>query len=182
MSFNKLDSKMSRDLMSKISQILHIKYNAHSSSVKILARDFDVDPRTAKNWLEAKRLPNLIQFIKISQTISEMRDLYLSHCQKLDEDSSIFLDAKTEHIEIYTIKIDGIKLQNQFEKIQNLNQRQIWFYGEIYTKKRNLKANDIVSKYAVSAATAHRDIKNLTELNLIKFIGSKKTGSYIIIK
>lgn len=93
-----------------------------------------------------------------------------------------FFDSQTAYIEIYTVKIDGIKSQNKFEKIQNLNQRQIWFYGEIYTKKRNLKANDIVSKYAVSAATAHRDIKNLTELNLIKFIGSKKTGSYIIIK
>ena len=178
MSFNKLDPKMQQDFMIRISQILRMKYSYHSSFVKILARDFDIDPRTAKNWLEAKRLPNLMQFIKLSRTIPEIRDLYHHYCQDFNQSEDVSSTPNNAIFEVYSIKIDTIKSHKQFAKIQNLNQRQIWFYKKIVENDKNARANLIVSKWYVGIATAKRDIKTLVDLKLIKFVGSNKNGYY----
>ena len=182
MSFSKIDPEFHNNLNIEISTILKVKYDQKPSSLKTLARDLKMNPRVIKNWYEGTRMPSLENFLKLCQVIPELKNMFDRKCF-IGSDIGEFKNAKNElEFEVYTINFDSIKSHKQFAKLQNLNQRQIWFYSQIHEKKQNTKANDIVSKYAVSIATAHRDIKILTNLKLIKFIGSKKTGYYTIRK
>ena len=177
-----MDPEFHNNLNIEISTILKGKYDQKPSSLKTLARNLKMNPRVVKNWYEGTRVPSLENFIKLCQVIPELKNMFDRKCL-IGNDIDVFKNSKNGlEFEIYTINFDSIKSHKKFVKLQNLNQRQIWFYSQIHERKRNIKANDIVSKYAVSIATAHRDIKILTNLKLIKFIGSKKTGYYTIRK
>lgn len=182
MSFSKMDPEFHNNLNADISNILKLKYDQNASSLKALARDLNMNPRVVRNWYEGTRVPSLENFIKLCQAVPTLKKMFDKKCL-VSSDIDVLKSSKNDlEFEIYTINFDSIKSLKQFAKLQNLNQRQIWFYSQIHEKKQNTKANDIVSKYAVSIATAHRDIKILMNLKLIKFIGSKKTGSYTIRK
>jgi len=182
MSFSKTDPEFHNNLNADISNILKIKYDQNTSSLKALARDLNMNPRVVKNWYEGTRIPSLENFIKLCQVIPELKDMFDEKCSIINDNNALKNSNDDCEFEIYTITFDSIKSHKQFAKLQNLNQRQLWFYNQINERKQNLKANDIIAKYAVSIATAHRDIKILMELRLIKFIGPKKTGSYVIRK
>ena len=58
-----------------------------------------------------------------------------------------------------------------------VNERQRWFMEQLQ-RGGQVKAEDIVSQWQVSLATAKRDIASLREKELIEFVGAAKTGSY----
>lgn len=60
-----------------------------------------------------------------------------------------------------------------------LNDRQRWFLGEMAVRGR-LRFTDIVVRWEVAAKTAKRDIAGLQATGLIVFVGSRKTGRYLI--
>lgn len=182
MSFNKMDPEFHSNLSAEITNILKLKYGQNSSSIKALARDVNMNPRVVKNWYEGTRVPSLENFIKLCQTIPALKDMFDRKCLIGDDRTPSGSFKNGLEFEIYTINFDSIKSCKQFAKLQNLNQRQIWFYDQINEKRQNVRASDIVLKYAVSIATAYRDIKILIDLKLVKFTGSKKMGYYTIRK
>ena len=60
-----------------------------------------------------------------------------------------------------------------------LNDRQRWFLGEMAVRDR-LRFTDIVAQWEVAAKTAKRDIAGLQATGLIEFVGSRKTGTYLV--
>lgn len=58
-----------------------------------------------------------------------------------------------------------------------VNERQHWFMAQLQ-RGGQVKAEDIVSQWKVSLATAKRDIASLREKELVEFVGATKTGSY----
>lgn len=60
-----------------------------------------------------------------------------------------------------------------------LNDRQRWFLGEMAVRDR-LRFTDIVVRWEVAAKTAKRDIAGLQATGLIVFVGSRKTGKYLV--
>lgn len=62
----------------------------------------------------------------------------------------------------------------------SLNERQIWFIKELSISK-NTRMRDIIKEFDVGEATAKRDISTLREKRLIDYVGSLKTGRYILI-
>lgn len=58
-----------------------------------------------------------------------------------------------------------------------VNERQRWFMEQLQ-RGGQVKAEDIMSQWQVSLATAKRDIASLRENGLVEFVGAAKTGSY----
>lgn len=62
-----------------------------------------------------------------------------------------------------------------------VNERQQWFMDRL-ADGYLAKAEDIAHKFEVTDRTARRDISQLQEMDLIGFMGSFKTGRYILLK
>ena len=60
-----------------------------------------------------------------------------------------------------------------------LNIRQIWFLGELQISKKN-KAKNIADFWMVSVRTGKRDIQQLCDFGIVRYMGTNKTGCYII--
>ncbi len=62
-----------------------------------------------------------------------------------------------------------------------VNERQQWFMDRL-ADGYLAKAEDIAHKFEVTDRTARRDISQLQEMDLIGFMGSFKTGRYVLLK
>ncbi|WP_151086844.1 RNA-binding domain-containing protein [Hymenobacter baengnokdamensis] len=62
-----------------------------------------------------------------------------------------------------------------------VNERQQWFMDRL-ADGYLAKAEDIAHKFDVTDRTARRDISQLQEMDLIGFMGSFKTGRYVLLK
>lgn len=62
-----------------------------------------------------------------------------------------------------------------------VNVRQQWFLERL-ADGYLVKAEDIAHKFEVTSRTARRDISQLQEMDLIGFMGSFKTGRYVLLK
>jgi len=62
-----------------------------------------------------------------------------------------------------------------------VNDRQQWFMDRL-ADGYLVKAEDIAHKFEVTDRTARRDISQLQEMDLIGFMGSFKTGRYVLLK
>lgn len=58
-----------------------------------------------------------------------------------------------------------------------LNQRQLWFLGELQNHKE-VRAEDIATAWEVALRTAKRDVAGLSAAGMIRFVGARKTGWY----
>ena len=62
-----------------------------------------------------------------------------------------------------------------------VNDRQQWFMDRLSDGYLS-KAEDIANKFGVTDRTARRDISQLQEMDLIGFMGSFKTGRYVLLR
>jgi Fic family protein len=58
-----------------------------------------------------------------------------------------------------------------------LNQRQLWFIGELQNGK-HIGVNEIAKTWQKSYRTSKRDIQGLTKIGLVDRIGARKNGYY----
>lgn len=191
MSFHKtaqVFSELTQEEIAKlIAEMLRDQYGKTGSARKIIGRKMGVDPRTVKNWYEGKSAPSLAHFLILARS-SPMIASWFLECCGYDALAEILLarsrveenGATTPRLEFYSIKIDPIKMKNSLEAIQNLNQRQVWFYGQIQQGKL-ITVRDLVEIWQIGSATAKRDIAGLVDLELITYVGSKRTGFYMVI-
>ena len=61
------------------------------------------------------------------------------------------------------------------------NARQQWFMSQL-SDGYLVKAEDIARKFEVTNRTARRDISQLQDADLVGFMGSFKTGRYVLLK
>ncbi|MFN9114969.1 MAG: hypothetical protein ACK5XN_33325 [Bacteroidota bacterium] len=67
-----------------------------------------------------------------------------------------------------------IRVRLDAHKAVQLNQRQLWFLGQLQQGYK-MRAEDLVDTWHVHSKTAGRDVKTLQEANLIS---SSKHGGY----
>lgn len=60
-----------------------------------------------------------------------------------------------------------------------LNERQVWFLGRIQRGVR-ITSSDLANQFDVTPKTAKRDIGSLRDANVVRFVGSPRTGRYVI--
>ena len=64
-------------------------------------------------------------------------------------------------------------------RASQLNQRQLWFLGMLQ-QGYVIKAEHVTATWNVSLRTAKYDIATMAETGLIRFVGTRRTGSYEI--
>ena len=189
MSFSKTDqvfTEISQDEIAKlIAEMLRDQYGKSGSARKIIGRKIGVDPRTVKNWYEGNSAPNLAHFITLARRSPVFVEWFLrsSGYDHLAETMLARLkvaadDNAAVRLGFYSIKIDPIKMREHLEVIQNLNQRQVWFYCQLQ-EGHLVTARDLIEVWEVGSATAKRDIAGLVNLGLVSYVGSRRTGFYV---
>jgi predicted DNA-binding transcriptional regulator YafY len=59
-----------------------------------------------------------------------------------------------------------------------LNHRQIWFLHQLNAGRR-IRVGELRREHNVSEKTAKRDIAGLRQLNMIRYVGSRRRGEYM---
>lgn len=90
---------------------------------------------------------------------------------------STFYKASNE--DIYSIKFVTINVVVDARIASQFNQRQLWFLGQLQ-RGNKVRAEDIVGTWQVSAITAKRDIAGIVDAGMIKFVGARKNGWYMV--
>lgn len=189
MSFSKTDqvfTPISQEEIAKlIAQMLRDQYGKSGSARKIIGRKIGVDPRTIKNWYEGNSAPNLAHFITLARRSPVFVEWFLRHSGH--EDLAEMLLARSAmaangcavpQLAFYSIKIDTDQMEEHLEVIQNLNQRQVWFYSQLQ-EGHLVTARDLTEVWQVGSATAKRDIATLINLGLVSYVGSRRSGFYV---
>lgn len=189
MSFSKTDQVFTgltqEEIAKLIAEMLRGQYGKSGSARKIIGRKIGVDPRTVRNWYEGNSAPNLAHFITLARRSPVFVEWFLRHSGHDDLAETFLARSKAAEngssvpsLEFYSIKIDPINMEEHLEVIQNLNQRQVWFYFQIQ-QGHLVTARDLVEVWQVGLATAKRDIAGLVNLGLVCYVGSKRAGFYV---
>ncbi len=186
--FQKLSGQITEEKIAKIiGKTLRYNFPNSKSGIKFISQKTNIDVRSIWNWYNGLYAPNLLNFIILSQKFPFLIQVFLELCNKskiwdtyqgkINPSGLIKNSFKNEKNDnFYTVIFDGIRP----EHLKLLNQRQLWFLENIVSGYDVRKA-DITEFWSVSGRTAERDIAVLVELNIIKFVGSKKYGRYFYI-
>lgn len=190
MSFEKLDqtfptklAKISDEEMIKIiAKSLRADFEDIPSAIKVIGQKTNINPRSIRNWYEAKNLTsaaNLIVLARVSPTLMkfildqlggpslyELYQLCYEHCNNKNT---------SQYQATYSTKNDPVNVPIK------LNQRQKWFLLQLQTGHKK-SADHIAQQFNISLKTAKRDIADLKDKGKIRFRGSKKTGYYVLVE
>jgi hypothetical protein len=157
------------------------------SAVKRIGQLTNTNLRAIKNWYEARNTPSsghLLLLARSSPSILKFimeqiggEDLWDAfHLLSYHAPTSTQGPEKADFKAKITYKNVRINVPRK-----SLNARQRWFLILLH-HKNTASAEDIVGHFGVAIKTAERDLVSLKEVGKIRFVGSKRTGSYEIIE
>ncbi len=191
MSYSKMDRVFpilsQRKTAKIIAEILREIYGGKRSSVKAVAAVTSVNLRTIKSWYEGRNSPCLFHFLQLCMDAPEFLAAILKIIGYGDLAQDLIQRERRRNslkavptIEVYSINFDTIKSPDVLDVVRQLGIRQVWFYSQL-KKGRRYGVDNIVAFWGVGAATAKRDIADLVRLELVRFVGSKRNGYYIVL-
>jgi hypothetical protein len=171
-----------------VQKALRHEYRNQHAAVKRIARKTGIEVRAIRNWYEGRKPPKAIHLLLLATHYPEIlcllikrigrADLWMAYQHTMDclpDDATGGHNAVAEPV--YSAKSCTINTAVDIERAGRLNQRQLWFLGLLQQGHRS-RARDIMSVWRVSARAAKYDLAGLTDLNLIRFSGARKTGYY----
>jgi len=190
MSYAKKDqvfpSERDEKMRFSIAKILREEFSATNSAMKIIGKRIHANPRGVKNWYQGKSAPNLSHFISLTSMSPSLMCWFLRTTGYLDLARRLELKTKGNppligdtEFQFYGIIFDIKNIPDGLKILQSLNQRQIWFYAEVFKGNRP-SARNLSAFWAIGLATARRDISHLIQVGLIHFSGARKNGGYAI--
>lgn len=199
MSFSKMDrtfplnsQAISDAALSQIvASALHHDFGKTPSVIKQIGRLTGTNPRTVKNWYEARNAPSAGRLLLLARTSPTLLKFILEQIGGGDlTDAFDLLQGQmtgipqrrklSKNSEIYSAVNCTINPACSNQTSKHLNQRQIWFVEKM-KQGENLRAEDIMYAWQISIRTAKYDIAELIAAEIIKFTGSKKTGQYQVL-
>lgn len=199
MSFEKGDHILSTDqatfleqkIAIKVAEILRHEYEGIASPVKNISLKTGVAPATIKKWYSGRNPPRLTHFLILAQNYPSILQVLLEAIGGPDLWDAFTLlgnklkppqEGQSRYIErIYSAEKLHYKYQDVTANRRQAEQRRVWFLEQLQ-QGQQLKFDDIVIRWKVSPRTAKSDIAAMVELKLIKFIGARKNGIYVLIK
>jgi len=183
------EADLEKILMSEIPKILRAA-ESQPSMRKRLARQTGLSSRTIQKWCDGKNLPSLSSYIHLARCYPKLVDLFLDLCQRRPErqrKSAPKSDAGSAH-PTHTLPLDD---RNSPENVPNdvpnridtssCNIRQLWFINTLLEGEK-VFAPDIAAHWHVTAKTAKRDITSLKSAGLIVYRGTRRSGSYELVR
>lgn len=173
-----------------IAQALRREYGEFHSAVKVIGRMTGAHPRAIRNWYEDRNAPNFKHLVLLAQHTDIIIEAFLALAGRHDiwkiyqahywGRNLPLPSPKPAYIgEVYGDKSVTINVAIDFGAVGSLNQRQLWFIGQLQQKRRP-KVEEIAQTWNVTLRTAKRDAATLVDRELIHFIGAKKTGFYAL--
>lgn len=173
-----------------VADALRKDFGDSASSIKHIGRVTNANLRAIKNWYEARNAPSSGHLLLLARSSSSILEFLLKQIggEQLLDAFMLFSSKQTpaqnlaqtdKPSKIYSIKNYTINLNLPPRIAQRLNVRQLWFLSRLQENER-VKAEDIAIQWAVSVASAKKDISKMLRLKLVRFKGAKKTGSYIV--
>ena len=135
-------------------------------------------PRAAHLLELAKRYPNILRIILELIGRNDVWELCVMHAipEKMLVENSGRWPSKL----IYTDKSVSINVIVSTQIGQKLNQRQLWFLGQLQQGYK-VSNSKLISVWKISSRTAYRDISELVKVGMVKRTGTKKIGYYKLV-
>lgn len=173
-----------------ISTALRQDYGELTSAVKRIGRITGVHPRAIRNWYEGRNVPNSVHLLMLAQSSPNVLRVLLQligHGYMAEFISWEFSPANrplrgagiSNDANIYGERFFTINVTLAPQTAAKLNQRQLWFFG-LMQRGREARASDISDTWKVTMRTAKSDLAGLIKLELIRFVGARKNGMYVL--
>ena len=178
--------KSDAEFAALIASTLRSEYGGLYSSVKELARDMRVHPRTARNWYEGKNLiksRHLVILARQSAAVGTLLTELLTGTGETQgrRQSTAGMDRSQPAFRRAPDRTQNVPINVPIKFLTpGLNARQHWFFNEILNKVA-VGAADLVQVWNVAPKTAKRDIADLLQRGTITRIGSRKSGRYVAV-
>lgn len=160
------------------------------SSIKKIGRVTGANLRTVGNWYRGQNAPKSTHLLLLAkhypavlQALLTLLDLdafwRLYQQQKSTGEKMLSTPESPDALTIYTSKFVPINVSLDPEISVSLNQRQLWFLGQLQQGLPK-KADDIAQVWSVTSKTAKRDVAGLVRAGLVKFLGANRNGVYMV--
>lgn len=173
-----------------ISTALRQDYGELTSAVKRIGRITGVHPRAIRNWYEGRNVPNSVHLLMLAQHSPNVLRVLLQligHGYMAEfiswEFSPVNRPSKAILISnganIYGERLFTINVTLAPQTAAKLNQRQLWFLGLIQ-RGHEVRPADVSEVWKVTLRTAKSDLAGLKRLGLVRFVGARKNGLYVL--
>jgi hypothetical protein len=176
---------------------LRSELGSNPQSAQIVANWTGATERTAQNWLSGIAGPNglyLIRLLRKSDAVLETVLSLAARGQVLERFYESQRESSKKPIEwndnssrrgIRDAGADDPDRDPDDPKIDPdaedaPSPRQLWFLQEL-RRKPAIAAGDIALFFGVSLKTAKRDIASLKRSGLVRFVGSRRRGHYVLV-
>ncbi len=190
MSYKKMDRSFPLKLkaisdaeLAKIVAIaLRQDFGEAPSTIKYIGQLTGTNLRTVKNWYEARNAPSAGHLLLLARSSAQILKFTLRQIGGDDLWNAFTLLSDVTlvtYAQQSSLTSEENSLKENVPINVPLNERQRWFLLSL-KKETNLSAKDIAKHFSVTIKTARRDINGLKTMHKISFIGSKRTGRYVL--
>lgn len=169
-----------------MAEALRQDFGESASAVKRIGQLTNANLRAIKNWYEARNAPSSGHLLLLARSSPSILKFILTQIGGEDLwdafrllSSHALASAPEPEKEDFKDKITDKNVRINVP-IKSLNERQRWFLI-LLRGKNTASAAEIANHFKVAIKTAERDLVGLKDAGKIRFVGSKRTGSYKII-
>lgn len=180
------------DVASMCSRALRKEHQNDTSCVKHIQAKTRISENTISKWYRALNAPKTSHFLILATNYPEVlkgllvmigREDVWRYCllKNIPQKMSAGTDESIENKALYSDKYVHIDVVLNREIAAKVNQRQLWFLGELQNGQ-SIPGRQMAKIWKKSQRTARRDIQAMLNLGLIKYCGSPKNGHYILLE
>jgi hypothetical protein len=184
----KIDNRQEQKIGEKVAEILREEYTGRASPMKNISLKTGISPDTIRKWYSGRKTPYLEHFLILAQNYPAILRMFLEatghdylvpHIRPQEQGS-----RTTEQL-ARPVKPQS-EVENSFHihidispRIASaLNHRQLWFLGILQQYQQAKAAAICVQWPSITNRTARNDVAKLVKMNLVRLVGSKKSGLY----
>lgn len=175
-----------------VSKSLRHVHRNDASAIKMIGGVSGINLNTIAKWYRGINAPKSAHLLmlarlypQILRSLLEMigrEDIYLELQPKYSpEIANLGSPKKRQNGSIWRDIFVHINVILEISLARNLNQRQIWFIGQIQNGRR-IGAQELAEVWQKSQRTIRRDIRELAELGIIRHHKANKTGYYVAVE
>lgn len=180
------------DVATMCSRALRKEHQNDTSCVKHIQAKTRISENTISKWYRALNAPKTSHFLILAANYPEVlkglllmigREDIWRQCllKNIPRKMASRSDGNIENKALYSDKYVHIDVVLNREIVAKVNQRQLWFLGELQNGQ-SISSRQIAKIWKKSQRTARRDVQAMLEWGLIEYCGARKNGHYILLE
>lgn len=178
------------DIAAMVSKALKLEHIYDSSGVKKICARTGINRHTIAKWYQGINAPSSAHLLVLAAIYPEILKGLLQMIGRVDVWRYCLLkDVPGKMVDqisrqqdphaVYSDKFVHLDVIIDLEIATLLNQRQLWFLGELQNSPA-VRADAIVSVWGKTLRTARRDIQGMLDIDMIAYCGAPKNGHYVL--